>query len=174
MVLLCEFMPPGAPYVGTGVKAYTIHPSLSAFRHWDETAEELPAGAKMEVTDCFMSMEVSVANIHGQGLNFTASTTNKMIWAIHEDSLLKHYHGYCNKGRVELDFTTVNGHGKYQWAPSQAACATSTTDTENDDKIVDERNDPSTSASISSHGRAQWLFAAAFVALFAHAAFPWV
>eukprot|EP00961_Rhodomonas_salina_P126909 1710534-Rhodomonas_salina.4 len=101
-------MPPGAPYVGTGVKAYTIHPSLSAFRHWDETAEELPAGAKME------------------------------------------------------------------WAPSQAACATSTTDTENDDKIVDERNDPSTSASISSHGRAQWLFAAAFVALSAHAAFPWV
>jgi hypothetical protein len=74
----------GAPYVGTGIKAYTQHPSLSAFRHFVDTAQALPAGAKFDVTDCYMSMEFEVSNIRGQPLNFTAGTTNKLIWAIHE------------------------------------------------------------------------------------------
>jgi len=144
----------GAPFVGTSVAAYTIHHDLSAFRHWVDTAERLPAGAAMEVSDCYASVEFEVAAIHGQALNFTAGTTNDLVWAIHEDSLLKGYHGYCNKGRMDIDFTATVGHAQYQWPGNQAFCyspsppSDSDSDEDEDDSQI---QDPKPATAAGSH-----------------------
>jgi hypothetical protein len=50
-----------APFVGTGVAEYMIHPTKSAFRHWVDTSAvtQSATASSIDITDCHSRCGVS-------------------------------------------------------------------------------------------------------------------
>mmetsp|Transcript_1421 Transcript_1421/g.2616 ORF Transcript_1421/g.2616 Transcript_1421/m.2616 type:complete len:577 (+) Transcript_1421:435-2165(+) len=98
----------GAPYVGTGVDEYQISWYYSAFRHFYDKPFRPTSltQASMNISSCFSGMAFATDAIFGVPLNLTAGANNTMIWSIHDASYLKGYHGYMNKGRLNVDFAS--------------------------------------------------------------------
>lgn len=107
----------GAPYVGTGVHEYIIHDQLTAFRHWSKHySPEALTEAEMTVTSCHTSMQFTTKSISGWSLDVTAEGASDVLWAIHTDTFLKGYHGFQNRGLLEIDWD-ANGHVKATASP---------------------------------------------------------
>ena len=99
-------------FVGTGVKELKIHDTLSAFRHWKDSAPTTPGliDSSMDVNPgCGSSMYFKTKTIHGIDLNMTKCSPNNFIWAIHTSTLLKGYHGWGNRGHLKIDFAVDSG-----------------------------------------------------------------
>ena len=103
----------GAPYVGTGVDEYVIHHKLSAFRHWSTpTRPRNITDSAMTVTACHTAMTfktVAVAGLPFKSLS-EGGSHDRLIWAVHEDTFLKGYHGYGNRGKMNVSFSGEYGH----------------------------------------------------------------
>lgn len=121
-------------FVGTGVKELKIHDTLSAFRHWKDSAPNTPGliDSSMDVNPgCGSAMYFKTKTIHGIDLNMTKCSPNKFIWAIHTSTLLKGYHGWGNRGHLKIDFAVDSGIvpwvSPYSTSPSTAGleCETS-------------------------------------------------
>ena len=99
-------------FVGTGVKELKIHDTLSAFRHWKDSAPTTPGliDSSMDVNPgCGSSMYFKTKTIHGIDLNMTKCSPNNFIWAIHTSTLLKGYHGRTSRGFVKINFALDSG-----------------------------------------------------------------
>jgi hypothetical protein len=99
-------------YKGTGVYELKIHDTLSAFRHWKDSGPSTPGLIDSSVDvhpGCGSSMYFKTKKIHGNDLNITRCSPNKLIWAIHTSTLLKGYHGFGNRGHIEIDFAIDSG-----------------------------------------------------------------
>ena len=99
-------------YKGTGVYELKIHDTLSAFRHWKDSGPSTPGLIDSSVDvhpGCGSSMYFKTKKIHGNDLNITRCSPNKLIWAIHTSTLLKGYHGFRNRGHIEIDFAVDSG-----------------------------------------------------------------
>ena len=108
-------------FVGTGVKELKIHDTLSAFRHWKDSGPSTPGliDSSMDVNPgCGSAMYFKTKKIHGTDLNMTKCYPNKFIWAIHTSTLLKGYHGFGNRGHLNIDFAVDSGIVPFAPSPS--------------------------------------------------------
>ena len=98
----------GAPYMGSGVSQYTIHPYGSAFRNWNDTQSmgDLANTELVMENNCYTSMTFSTAIIQDWALNLTTGSLNNLIWGSGTSTYLKGYHGRQLRGHLkDLDLT---------------------------------------------------------------------
>jgi len=99
----------------SSVAEYTVHQTLSAFRHW--STPHTPVGitdSSFETDGCYSAMTFRTKSLSGKNLDLVG--VNRLVWAVHTSTFIMGYHGYTNRGQIDIDFRETSAV-EYKPAP---------------------------------------------------------
>lgn len=89
------------------VGKYKISDYKSGFRWWKSSRSTSGLkDATIKDEDCHAVLEFTIKDFGGVKLD--PKKTNKIMWGLHETTKRVGYHGFMNKGVIDVDFTEVN------------------------------------------------------------------
>ena len=93
--------------VDGSIATYMIHPTESAFRHWQtpiETDDTMSMVRDYEDTVCFTA--ITFESDHINGIKFNFDGTDDMIWSGNSNDIWMQYHGHEHRSRFTVDWNT--------------------------------------------------------------------